>query len=481
MKYIHFCILILTCTSCLYSQNLIRNPSFENYTKCHESEGIAPSTITGYVADWYATSIGPPTFGIGGGKYLRKDCFKYFDFDSLDYKLLFDRMKPYHGNAILGLPWFYDRIHVNSIVEFYYFSKLIEPLKKDSTYYLTYAIHFNKTWGVSDHFGATFINDTSQIFQNGVGYQTDDYVGVRDTFLGPDNLWHKITGCYKAKGGEEWILFCNLIPAAEIELLNIPGYFANPSRNSVILLDQVILTQASSVPISSRDTTICDGLTYVLPQPNSPNTKLIDSTGVAVTSVQVIWPNTYTYQYVDECFGTVGNYTVRSRICEAKVSIDTTVCVDQVLYLSRLLPAKVQVIDDQGFTMSEFVQSTAGKYSLIAKHDKYGDFGSVDIEVIPCENCNIYLPNVLKPRALNENALWQPITTCPYATYQLDIYDRWGGLMFRSRNPNESWDGTYRGQLCRPGVYLFTLTYQLVHPTEPQKVVVTAGDILLSE
>jgi len=43
----------------------------------------------------------------------------------------------------------------------------------------------------------------------------------------------------------------------------------------------------------------------------------------------------------------------------------------------------------------------------------------------------------------------------------LYIYDRWGGKVFsKTQFPindiTEGWDGTYRGQLVNPGVFVFT-------------------------
>ncbi len=41
------------------------------------------------------------------------------------------------------------------------------------------------------------------------------------------------------------------------------------------------------------------------------------------------------------------------------------------------------------------------------------------------------------------------------AQYRLEIYDRWGELLFVSEDVNEGWDGYYKGKLCKQGVYVY--------------------------
>jgi gliding motility-associated-like protein len=36
------------------------------------------------------------------------------------------------------------------------------------------------------------------------------------------------------------------------------------------------------------------------------------------------------------------------------------------------------------------------------------------------------------------------------------VYNQWGNLVFSSTNPNEGWDGTYKGVKQPGGVYVYT-------------------------
>jgi gliding motility-associated-like protein len=54
----------------------------------------------------------------------------------------------------------------------------------------------------------------------------------------------------------------------------------------------------------------------------------------------------------------------------------------------------------------------------------------------------------------NANNVFIPLSQS-VAEYKLEIYDRWGELLFTSTDVNEGWDGYYKGKLCPQGVYVY--------------------------
>jgi gliding motility-associated-like protein len=86
--------------------------------------------------------------------------------------------------------------------------------------------------------------------------------------------------------------------------------------------------------------------------------------------------------------------------------------------------------------------------------------------VIHAKNCDVvYFPNAIKLSSTNEkNRIWRPIVDPELAPaisqYYFAIFDRWGQLIFESRNLDHGWNGTHQNQTVRPGVYvyLFRLT-----------------------
>ena len=72
----------------------------------------------------------------------------------------------------------------------------------------------------------------------------------------------------------------------------------------------------------------------------------------------------------------------------------------------------------------------------------------------------VYVPNVFAPAAKNhENALFRPTfsTGLTILRYHLEVFDRWGDLLFRSTSTESGWDGDFQDRIMRPGVCVWYL------------------------
>jgi gliding motility-associated-like protein len=45
----------------------------------------------------------------------------------------------------------------------------------------------------------------------------------------------------------------------------------------------------------------------------------------------------------------------------------------------------------------------------------------------------------------------------PARQFEMRIFNRWGGKVFETNNPDAAWDGTYEGRACAQGVYAFQI------------------------
>lgn len=37
----------------------------------------------------------------------------------------------------------------------------------------------------------------------------------------------------------------------------------------------------------------------------------------------------------------------------------------------------------------------------------------------------------------------------------MEVYNKWGEKVFESKEANQAWDGTYKGRMQNPGVYIY--------------------------
>lgn len=101
-------------------------------------------------------------------------------------------------------------------------------------------------------------------------------------------------------------------------------------------------------------------------------------------------------------------------------------------------------------------QSLAGCYYIIAT-DSAGN-RSVPSDTVCVENCAAFdLPNIFTPNADSNNDVFKSIKNKYIKEINLQIFDRWGALMFTSTNANFTWDGTnyLTKRKCTDGTYYY--------------------------
>lgn len=73
-------------------------------------------------------------------------------------------------------------------------------------------------------------------------------------------------------------------------------------------------------------------------------------------------------------------------------------------------------------------------------------------------NSSIYLPNTFSPNSDGINDYFKTIGEEIY-DFELQIFDRWGLLIFRSNDIDNHWDGTYKGKTVQQDAYIWKVKY----------------------
>lgn len=120
-----------------------------------------------------------------------------------------------------------------------------------------------------------------------------------------------------------------------------------------------------------------------------------------------------------------------------------------------------------GAANTSFLQNTSHSYSYVGKYDVHlvatssrgcKDTARVTVEVTP--DFAIYIPNTFTPDGNGVNDIFQPLGVgIDEDNYRLDIFDRWGELIYTSNNFRKGWDGTAKGgsNMVQQGVYVYKL------------------------
>ena len=97
---------------------------------------------------------------------------------------------------------------------------------------------------------------------------------------------------------------------------------------------------------------------------------------------------------------------------------------------------------------------------------------SIDIDATQ----DLYIPNIFAPESTTGNDKWRIYIPECFTIQMVNIYDRWGNLVYITENPSViEWDGTYRGKYLEQGVYAYLITY--TDPAFVQKM--KSGDVTL--
>lgn len=75
-----------------------------------------------------------------------------------------------------------------------------------------------------------------------------------------------------------------------------------------------------------------------------------------------------------------------------------------------------------------------------------------------------YVPNSFTPDGDEFNSVFKPVLTAGVdeSMYHLEIFNRWGEILFESRDINVGWDGTYHGVMVENGTYIWKMQFGLI-------------------
>jgi gliding motility-associated-like protein len=111
--------------------------------------------------------------------------------------------------------------------------------------------------------------------------------------------------------------------------------------------------------------------------------------------------------------------------------------------------------NDEHVTHS-FPSSIPGEYNVVLyAYDEMGCFDSISKIITVWDELLFYTPNTFTPDGNEHNNVFVPVFGSGYSAedYSFKIFNRWGELVFESKDPAFGWDGTYNGVQMQVGTY----------------------------
>lgn len=126
--------------------------------------------------------------------------------------------------------------------------------------------------------------------------------------------------------------------------------------------------------------------------------------------------------------------------------------------------------DDFCLTSNETVER---EYTAIDDCDNT----STCIQTLTFEREYLFLPNVFSPSGIDNNKIWTIFKSSNLTITECRIFDRWGNLVYASKNEVPSWDGRVGPKGYEQGVYVYIINY--LDSKDQEQIL--SGDITLIE
>jgi gliding motility-associated-like protein len=314
-----------------------------------------------------------------------------------------------------------------------------------------------------------------RITENGYGCRYSDTINIQFKPLPNYSLGNDTSLCEKENlildasvGGATSYLWSTGATTPTISISQSNIYWADVTKDQCVYRDSIdVLFKPLPIVNLGNDTTICEDQTVVLNAGNPGS--------------QFQWQNNSTIQTF--LVNAPGIYwvNVTSNGCSVKDTInitydlkpvlnigkDTTICEGMTIQLQPTIqnPQGVNYVWNNGATTPSIAITQTGIYGLTATNY----CGSKSDEIIISKGvCKIYIPSAFTPNNDGLNDIFRVSFGENITKFRLQVYNRWGGIVFQTNDIHKGWDGKINGLLQSNGVYVWLIIYKTVTDSKEQ-------------
>jgi len=151
---------------------------------------------------------------------------------------------------------------------------------------------------------------------------------------------------------------------------------------------------------------------------------------------------------------------------------DSGICNGETVLLKPLRSFE-QYLWSTGSTHADITATAQALYWLRVT-DKNNCTGTDTIKIF-AKDCYIYIPTAFSPNNDGNNDVFKPLISGRMLSYQFNIYNRYGQLIFSTTEAGKGWDGTIKGSAQNSGSFVWTCSYQFMN----QPAIFKKGTVML--
>ena len=207
-----------------------------------------------------------------------------------------------------------------------------------------------------------------------------------------------------------------------------------------------------------KDTSLCYGDILTI-NSSSPNASYLWQDQSTKSTFDICQPGTYwLVKTIDNCSSSDSILVSFIPVPPIDLGEDTFVCIGQTITLDVTSPNCRYIWQDYSSDPTYFVDQSATYWVEIIDSNCH-NFDTIRVEFKNCD-CYLFVPNAFTPDVNSLNETFKPSFDCILAEYNFKIFDRWGEKLFETSNPEEAWDGHFKGSVSPIGVYIYRIDYQ---------------------
>ncbi len=236
-------------------------------------------------------------------------------------------------------------------------------------------------------------------------------------------------------------------------------YWVTVANKCFSYTDTIIITEDFPISINlGPDTTLCYGETLELSANLQHQNFKWSNTNSSLPTQTVTESGAYWLSATNSCGVFSDTIYVEFEKPINTATIDTTICDGDVAT----------------FDLSEITEDFTwydGKKDKIRQFDREGDYTitlnnqcgaftrTYRVNLSYCE-CPFFVANAFTPNGDGNNDEFKVGHSCDLSEYNIQIFNRWGQMVYEGHNADEGWDGTYNGTEAAVGIYTYRIAYK---------------------
>jgi len=355
---------------------------------------------------------------------------------------------PYSGNGQIGLITYVS----NYIWREYISTQFITPMIPGHNYKVSFYLTNGKdtiATKCSNNFGIRFSNNP--LYQDSCEpIHVIPQIEI-DTIIYFWNYWQHYSFKYTADSSYKIITIGNFRDDAHTLISNFGKWGTYYFIDKIELFPFLTITGDSTICASNFTELKIIG-DSIVKWAESLNPGIIIATDSLITVAPTITTTYLAYGALDTASFTV--HVVNPPIIN--LGNDTSLCQGQILTLNATSPNTTYKWQDNTINATYNVSNPGIYWVKVTNQYNCYNSDTINITYKDCDTSNIIIPNIFTPNGDGYNDYFV-IKNAEYKNIDLQVFNRWGVIVYKDNNYQNNWEGKYKGNPLTNGVYYYII------------------------